>query len=292
MDRGIIMTDARLVDYLLGRLPDADAERFDEASIVDDGFAARLRAVEDDLVDTFVRGGLHGETLRRFELYYLASAHRREKVAFARRFVHAVERAAVAAPPRPAPMIAGRTAWRLSMVAAVLVAACATLMLQTLRLGRGMTAVELQREALDRRANELQQQVTNLRAAKPTVVHERDTPAPAPAPAAPIALVLLPETRAAGPVPALHVPPRATRIAFELRLDAGDSSMYQVALRDPAVNRLVWRSVPVAAVDGSLTVSVPAAILKPQHYSLDVFNPRATNEADVIGSYTFEIASR
>src|SRR5580765_7224603 len=80
-----------LVQYLLGLLPPEDAERLDEASIVDDDVAARLRSVEDDLVDAYVRGALTGETLTRFESHYLLSPRRRQHVAFAGRFLRAVD---------------------------------------------------------------------------------------------------------------------------------------------------------------------------------------------------------
>jgi hypothetical protein len=72
-----------LVRYLLGLLPDEDAERLDEASIADDEVAWRLRVVEDDLVDAYVNGTLAGETRKRFELVISSSERRREKVQFA-----------------------------------------------------------------------------------------------------------------------------------------------------------------------------------------------------------------
>ena len=53
--------DDELVRYLLGQLSDEDTERLDEASIVDDEVAARLRIVETDLIDSYVRGKLTGE---------------------------------------------------------------------------------------------------------------------------------------------------------------------------------------------------------------------------------------
>src|SRR5262245_13052934 len=82
--------DKRLVRYLLGLLPDAETERLDEASIVDDDVAARLRVVEDDLVDAYVVGTLDQTTLEIFEWYYLASPRRRQRVAAAQRLLHAV----------------------------------------------------------------------------------------------------------------------------------------------------------------------------------------------------------
>lgn len=281
-------SDRRLVDYVLGLLPETEAERVDEASVVDDAVAARLRAVEDDLVDAYVRGTLTGATLQRFETYYLASPRRREKVAFARNFTGAVDRAAVAA---PALKVRPRgTFWKLMAVAAVLLLACAGLVLQTVRLGRGMNVAEQQREALDRRAHDLQQQVSDLRAARAADAREAKPPVPA-APEAPaIALVLMPQTRAVGPVPAVVLPARAQRIEFELRLDSPEATTYQIGLRDPAVNRIVWRSVWMTGGGSSLTVSLPAGILKPQHYSLDLSSRAA--DGDLVGSYAFEIASR
>ncbi len=50
--------DRQLIRYLLGLLPDEEAELYDEQSIVDDDLAARLRLVENDLVDAYVRGTL------------------------------------------------------------------------------------------------------------------------------------------------------------------------------------------------------------------------------------------
>lgn len=107
--------------------------------------------------------------------------------------------------------------------------------------------------------------------------------------------MLLPQTRDAGVVvPTVRVPPQAARVAFELRLDeaAGAAgASYRVGLRDPRVNRLVWRSKAVAARGSSLTIAVPAGLLKPQHYTLDLLTS-APGDDEVVGSYAFEIVSR
>ena len=81
-----------LVRYLLGLLPDEVTERIDEASIADDEVAARLRIVETDLIDSYVRGQLTGARLERFESYYLLSPRRRESVRLAAGFVRVVDR--------------------------------------------------------------------------------------------------------------------------------------------------------------------------------------------------------
>lgn len=72
--------------YLLGTLPEAEAEILDELSFTDDAFADELQAAEKDLVDAFVNDELRGTTLERFKTFYLSSPLRREKVEFARSF--------------------------------------------------------------------------------------------------------------------------------------------------------------------------------------------------------------
>src|SRR5689334_15645816 len=78
-----IYDDALLTRYLLGELPAEQAEKLDELIIVDEEFAWRLRAAEDDLMDAYVRGTLADEELKKFLASYLSSPERRHKVEFA-----------------------------------------------------------------------------------------------------------------------------------------------------------------------------------------------------------------
>src|SRR5262245_27563546 len=89
-----VYDDQRLVRYLLELLPEDERDRLDEDTIVDDDLAARLRIVEDDLVDAYASGTLAGETRERFESRYMQSPRRRERVRFAGNFLRAVDRAA------------------------------------------------------------------------------------------------------------------------------------------------------------------------------------------------------
>ncbi len=78
--------DNELRQYLLGSLPEAETEVFDELSIVDDIFVERLDAVESDLIDDYVYGEISETERARFESHYLASPRRREMVKFAQAF--------------------------------------------------------------------------------------------------------------------------------------------------------------------------------------------------------------
>ncbi|HWW82957.1 MAG TPA: hypothetical protein VNZ26_05100 [Vicinamibacterales bacterium] len=315
--------DQQLVRYLLGLLPNVEAERLDEASVVDDDLALRLRVVENDLVDAYVSGTLGGDMLEPFESHYLTSPRRRESVRFARNLLRAVDRAAplvdidnrqepsLAAgrdqdgPPAPETSSGDRMPARsrlistLVAIAALLLVACGLLMFQAARLRSGLSMAQTQSVALDRRTRELEQRLDEQLAANTAAAKELErarkgtTMNPT---AVPPALVLFAQTRAGGPIPTLAIAPAVGDVALELQLESNDFPRYQVALTDPASNQVVWHSGPITATSpqGAPTVFVafPGGLLKPQHYSLALMGLGAAANAEVVGSYTFQVVRR
>jgi hypothetical protein len=75
--------DELVVRYLLGALPDDDTECLDELSITDDEFVLRLRTVEQDLIDAYVKGELSAGVRALFRSRYLVWPAQRKKVRFA-----------------------------------------------------------------------------------------------------------------------------------------------------------------------------------------------------------------
>jgi hypothetical protein len=336
------LDDQRLVRYLLGLLPDADTERLDELTIAEDEVADRLRAVEDDLVDDYVRGTLTGEPLERFESVYLASPRRREKVSFARSFLHSVARAADSAaqgtrdeiqPPQAKPAVAtpspawpvrrlasrswsrptpGST-WIVAAAAALLLVTSGTLLVQDLRLRTILATAQNERGRLERRAQELEQQLkvegeahdkalAELNRVNASLAALEQAAAAVPPTAgsgaltATMALVLMPQTRAAGPIATVAIPPGTDRAVFELRLESNDFPAYLVALKDPGTNRILWQSVQLTVASPgaqpSVTVSVPANLLKPQHYSFELSGRNAAGRSEILASYAVQVVSR
>jgi hypothetical protein len=322
--------ERQLVRYLLGQLPEEEAERIDESSIADDDVAWRLRAVEDDLVDAYVTGNLDGDTRERFEAHYLASPKRREKVRFAAGLLGAVDRAVAsedggagrqAAPEaRESARAASRgwtisratASWRFVAVAALVLVGCAALLLQGARLRRGLNQARTESAELTRRMTDLERQLQNQRAANVDVAAELDrtrsaleaaarlpagrgaNPADRRSPSlAPIAVVLFPQTRTAGPVATLAAPRGVDRVRLELRLESKDFPRYRVGLRDPATNQIVWRSAEITARASDnasfVPVAIPGTLLKPQHYALELTGIDAIAPDEVVGSYAFQI---
>jgi hypothetical protein len=194
----------------------------------------------------------------------------------------------------------------MAAVAALLVLVSGVLFYQQADLRRVLDGANRDREALAGRVRDLEQQLAEERTARVDAAQAGRSNAPigaeptgrsvVPAPAAPAlltALVLLPQTRSAGPIAAEALPSGAERVPFELRLESNDFPQYQAGLKDPATNQIVWRSAwttPTRSGDRpSLSVSVPANLLKPQHYSLELTGRNAAGRSEVVSSYTFEI---
>ena len=296
--------DDQLIGYLLGSLPADEAERLDEQTLIDDELAERLRMVEDDLVDAYACGRLTGDVLRRFELFYLASPRRREKATFAREFAATVEGAgprqpAAASPvPHPAAGAVGVHArvfaWPLA-AAAVLFLGMSLLFLQDVQLRRALKDAERQAAASGQRATTMATQLEEQqRAAAATTQALAD--ARAVQPLATVALVLLPQTRGVGSTPIIAVASGSGTVPLELQIEAASPARYEVALKDPATNQVVWRSPPITRQrvrrPPVVTVGLPASLLKPQHYALDLFELRTGVTPVFAGSYAFEVARR
>src|SRR5678816_3999949 len=72
------------VAYLLGELPDDEAEEFERRYLEDENLFQRLEEIEDELVDDYASGTLASARQVAFENHFLRTAGRSEKVEFAR----------------------------------------------------------------------------------------------------------------------------------------------------------------------------------------------------------------
>src|SRR5215208_2920081 len=73
--------------YLLGELPEEQQVEIEDRAFSDKEFLASITAVENDLIDEYVREELPETARRRFEARFLASEGRRKRIEFARTLV-------------------------------------------------------------------------------------------------------------------------------------------------------------------------------------------------------------
>ena len=202
-------------------------------------------------------------------------------------------------------------AWAPGAAVALVLLACGALLVQDLRLRSGLAEAQRESAALDRRAHELEQQLNDQRGASAEVARElarlRASLAEAARPEAlrasdqpasvlqtlTAALVLLPQMRAGGSIPSLTVPRGTDGVTFELRLESNDFARYQVALKDPATNQIMWRSGPLTARSAGGTplvaIIVPTRAMKSQHYSLELIGRSPAGKTEVVSSYPVRI---
>jgi hypothetical protein len=171
--------------YLLGSLPEREAEIFDELSFTDDDFADELKAAEKDLVDAYVNDELRGTTLEQFKSFYLASPLRRKKVEFARSFQKFAEEKLqtevseskeniVKVETKPSGFLAALNTfttprpslqWGFALLALLFMGLAAWLIFENSRLQNQFGVIEAKRIELQQREKQLQEEITGQRSA-------------------------------------------------------------------------------------------------------------------------------
>jgi hypothetical protein len=312
------LNDLVLSRYLLGSLPAEEAERLDELSVADDEFALRLDAAENDLVDAYARGELSGDALEQFQKFYLSSPRRREKLEFARTLLHSGERTADAGArattrhaipgAKPTDQTSQssslrrwftvprlRLQWGFAFAAVALLFGGSYLFVENERLRHQANEARNQQIALNQHAQELEKQLDEQRSTNASTVKELDRlreTLPPPRALKIVAALLLPQMRGVGEAPTVSVPPGTDQVQLRLQLESNDFPAYQVALRDPVTNQVLWRSAKLKAkLQGDavgVSISLAASLLKQQNYMLELYGAAGTS-AELMASYPFRV---
>jgi hypothetical protein len=304
-----------LTQYLLGALSEVDTERVDEWSVTDDQFAESLEAVENDLVDAYVRGELSGDTLDRFKRFYLSSPRRVEKVQISRalwRYEDSVARApALAAAPRaiPGSEVSQQSPtlwfpwrrfqlprWGPAGAASLGLFVAGYLFVENRRLQRQGTEAQERQETLARFTQELERQLGEQRSANAGLVQELDHLREAlaePHALKIVAALLLPQTRGTGQASTVFVSGGADQVQLRLRLEVDDFPAYRVALKDPLLNRVILNRSGLKArseAEGRVvSIRVPADLLKKQDYTVELTGVDTRGTQESLSSYFFKV---
>lgn len=96
--------------------------------------------------------------------------------------------------------------------------------------------------------------------------------------------------------PTVAVPAGVDRVALQLHLESPDFVRYSALLKESATNRIVWRvdrlTAPASGERLMVPVDIPANLLKPGMYVLELTGYGEAGGEDVIGSYVFQVARR
>jgi len=77
-------SDELIAQYLLGELAETEQIAIEDEAFSDPEVKERIAAIEQDLIDEYVRGDLSSARRQRFQSHFLASAERKKKLYFAR----------------------------------------------------------------------------------------------------------------------------------------------------------------------------------------------------------------
>ncbi|HEX7335309.1 MAG TPA: hypothetical protein VF290_27655 [Pyrinomonadaceae bacterium] len=308
--------------YLLGELSEEQQVEIEDRAFADKEYLASITAVENDLIDEYVRQELSDADRRRFESRFLASAERRKRVEFAK---------ALARVPAEVPVtektVVSQWSWRESLYAflsgsnpaarfafaaamLILLVGGAWLLTTTLRLRSQLTQLQAENQSrqnqieAERRRNEelnarLNQEKQQREQTDESLRQLSETADPTTPPPRPViaSLTLLPGiSRGGGDKPSLVMPGDARLVRLNIGIDPEEQyKNFAVELRTTA-GRQVWNRENLAARNRggarAIGLTLPASVLKSGEYELRLSGLKEGGEAEDIGFYYFDVKKR
>ena len=318
-----------IAQYLLGELPEEQQVEIEDRAFEDKEYLASITAVENDLIDEYVRNELSETERRRFESRFLASAERRKKVAFAKALAGVTSPAPVVETARRPVVAQTSVSWRESLEAfirglvpvprfamgvamVVVLGGSLSLLGEMLRLRSQINALqaenqsrqgELQRqfeserqrsEELASRLNQEKQQREQTDESLRQLSETAETPAPKPVIAA---LTLLPGiSRGAGDKPRLALPENARLIRLNIGVEPEEPyKTYAVELRTVS-GRSVWNRENLTARERrgarAIGLTLPATVIRPGEYELTLKGVAEGGRTEDVGFYYFTVTKK
>ena len=290
--------------YILGQLPPEERARLEEEYFANSELFEELVAAENDLIDAYVAGRLHGNDLAQFESHFLNTPEHQERVAFARTLLQSKSRNEL---PDPPPIKASSAQRTLSLFSARGVAAALIFLVVAgglwlaiwdgLRYGREIRQLRNSQAQLEGTRQELQQKIAQLeselaRQTSPTPDH----PPLAPSGQAAVVLTLSADLVRGHTKP--NVLPLSSSIASALLMletGRGTYTDYESSLETPGGTALLtkkglesWKSKEGTVV----IVPLPAFALPHGDYVIRLIGIDANHRAQELDAYSFRVVTR
>lgn len=317
--------------YLLGELPEEQQVEIEDRAFTDKEYFATITAVENDLIDEYVRMELSETDRQRFEGRFLASANRRKRIEFAKSLAKiSTESVATERQLNSTPRVSWRESleaffrslnpaakFAMAVVTLFAVAGAAWLTIETLRLRNQLAQLQAdsqtqqsERESLERQVQQERQRNEELAAQLDQEKQQRqqtdeslrqlteNAEAPVPVPQPVIAsLTLLPGiSRGGTDKPNLVVPANARLVRLQIGIDPEEPyKTFAVELRTEA-GRQVWTRANLTArarrgVRAAI-LTLPATVLQSGAYELRLSGVAEGGATEDVGFYYFDVTRR
>lgn len=314
--------EKQITQYFLGDLPEEEKIRLEERFFTDDQCFERVLAIEDDLIDTYVRDELSPSERQRFERHFLASPRRRQRVEFARALMGTVSQVSLAdAPamartestswwqillawPRPQKLA---TKFLMATAALLVVLGGLGLIVETMRLRRRLERVQTERQTLWRQEQEWQRQLAEQRTRGNELAaqlrHERDRAArlqkelARPEPPFVVSFVLLPGLVRDTEAPKrLAIPPSAQSLRLQMDLEGDEGYKHYRAMLRTADGDEIWsqgrlRAQPTGS-GKAVVLKLSPRLFQTGDYIVTLQGVTTNGEFDEVGDYYFSVVKR
>jgi len=285
----------RVFAYFLGELPAAEADLFEREVFESESLAEQVFALEEELIEAYLHGGLPPERRARFEQHYLTTEERRERV----EFVAALDDELSAASAPPLHQVEAKASWwqtffftpRLAWSLLLLFGVTAGLV-WAFRY-RSVPPEEIAHSGSPTPSVT----ATSSATVTPTPEQPPVTPTPSTRPSVVVAITLTPGlTLGSGQsLPTLKLPAEAEAAELKLMLYSADFTRYRAALQTGGAT--VWTKnalKPQTTPSGEAQVSVriPTRQLKRADYLLLLYGDNQGSQISnsPIASYSFSVS--
>jgi hypothetical protein len=182
--------------------------------------------------------------------------------------------------------------WTLAAAAMILLAVSGSLLIENQQLRRDVQGAHAEQATLDARTPVPQQP---LDARPPRPVGSGSGSGAATAPTVIASFMLPPGFRGGGETPTITLPPDADQVRLTLPLRTDRVASVSAALRDASSNQIVWRGSDLHAVSGrttrTVTITVPASMLTPGTYLIELQGTRADGASATLSPYAFQVVA-
>ena len=304
----------RIFRYLLGDLPEEEQFALEQEFLADDEKFDQVCAAETELVDRYLRNRLASPEKHLFEKNYLASPVHRERLAFAKTLVHAVDSDTRRTdtfgikPSAPRSSLLSAT-WRFrwALAAAVLLFAASSIWLfaenrrlreqinqpsREAEFAQRIQDLENELRAQREQSDELAAELAALREAQPPTVVPPAQPGQAEQRSI-VSFLLSPVLMRGGSEPQeLTIPKETNAVLLKMSIDDANGRSFQATLRTVEGAQIWSRSAikPRAQQNGStIAVSIPASKIPSSDYILTLSAINKANELEEINRYFFRV---
>jgi hypothetical protein len=312
MKTGIL--ENRMHRYLLGDLPEAEAEALEQQVFTEDDAFEQMWEIENGLVDGYVRGRLSPGDREKFERHYLISPVHRQRVRASQELLKKADSSMAEAEVEESD-ISWRTKllgkfdtsgswWRFAAAAAILLMIVCSLWLSLdrLRLRREVGRLAIESERRRGREQELADQISAARNQNEEMKAElerlrgeqNDGAQQTPRTIRSIfSFILSPRLIRGGNDPQSLAIPRTTGVVrLLMRVEQGDSRIFRAAVREVG-GRQIWKRSTLKPrserTDYAVAADIPTDTLIPGDYILKLSVLDSAGEPEEVNSYFFRI---